>query len=95
MLSRGASRVYATARRPKRVVILGAHGLALDITDEASVAAAAEALDVTLLANNAGIATGTNLVTGDLDTIRLEMETHSFGTLSMVRAFAPIPGANG
>ena len=35
------------------------------------------------------------VVDGDLDDIRLEMETHFFGTLRMVRAFAPILGANG
>lgn len=56
---------------------------------------AAVAPDVTLLVNNAGIATNQNLVTGDLDTIRLEMETHYFGTLDMVRAFAPVLAAGG
>lgn len=34
-------------------------------------------------------------MTGDLDAIRLEMETHYFGTLSVVRAFAPLLAANG
>lgn len=70
--------------------------LQLDITDPASVAAAAaRAQDVDLLVNNAGISTYQNLVTGDLEKIRLEMETHYFGTLGVVRAFAPVLAANG
>jgi NAD(P)-dependent dehydrogenase (short-subunit alcohol dehydrogenase family) len=31
----------------------------------------------------------TGLVTGDLDRIRLELDTHFWGTLGMIRAFAP------
>ena len=64
--------------------------LGLDITDPASVAAVAErASDVSILVNNAGIFTSQPLLDGDLATIRLEMETHYFGTLAMARAFAP------
>jgi NAD(P)-dependent dehydrogenase (short-subunit alcohol dehydrogenase family) len=90
LLDRGAAKVYSTARRP----VDGA--LRLDITDPASVAAAAAAAsDVTLLVNNAGISTNTNLITGDLAKIKQEMDTHYYGTLSVVRAFAPILAANG
>ena len=32
---------------------------------------------------------------GDLEDIRLEMDTHYFGTLSVVRAFAPVIAGNG
>ena len=93
---RGAAKIYATARDPRSITVPGVEVLQLDITDAHSVAAAAErAQDVTLLVNNAGISTFQNLVTGDLDTIRLEMETHFFGTLGMVRAFAPVLAANG
>jgi NAD(P)-dependent dehydrogenase (short-subunit alcohol dehydrogenase family) len=85
LLSRGAS-VYATARNPDQVDLPGAKPIALDITDPASVAAAARATgDVTVLINNAGIGTGTDLLAGDLDNVRLEMDTHYFGTLSVVR----------
>lgn len=95
LLERGAAKVYATARRPERVDLPGAEVLRLDITDPDSVAAAAAAAgDVTLLVNNAGIATGTNLL-GDLEKVRSEMETHYFGTLSVVRAFAPVLAAAG
>ena len=90
LLERGAAKVYATARRPELVDIPGVTPLRLDITDPASVAAAAEAApDVTLLVNNAGIATGHNLISGDLTEIRREMDTHYYGTLSVIRAFAP------
>ncbi|MGW2159949.1 SDR family NAD(P)-dependent oxidoreductase [Nonomuraea sp. NPDC001699] len=57
LLERGAKKVYATARRPELVDLPGVEVLRLDITDPASVSAAAEAgQDVTLLVNNAGIA---------------------------------------
>jgi NAD(P)-dependent dehydrogenase (short-subunit alcohol dehydrogenase family) len=58
-------------------------------------AAAAAAGDVTVLVNNAGSLTGAALLGGDLADIRLEMETHYFGTLGMSRAFAPVLEANG
>jgi NAD(P)-dependent dehydrogenase (short-subunit alcohol dehydrogenase family) len=90
LLARGATKVYATARRPELVDIAGVEVLPLDITDQASVeAAAAAATDVTLLVNNAGVSTGANLVGGDLDLVRREMDTHFWGTLRMIRAFAP------
>ncbi|MEV8438825.1 SDR family oxidoreductase [Actinosynnema sp. NPDC051121] len=96
LLERGAAKVYATARDAGSVDLPGVEALPLDITDAASVAAAARAAgDVTLLVNNAGIITGANLVTGDPAAIRREVDTHFFGTLEVVRAFAPILAANG
>jgi len=96
LLNRGASKVYATARRPELVDIPGVEVLHLDLLDAASVETAARAAsDVTLLINNAGIATGTNLIGSDLDAVRLEMDTHFFGTLGVIRAFAPVLAANG
>jgi NAD(P)-dependent dehydrogenase (short-subunit alcohol dehydrogenase family) len=92
LLARGAVKVYATARRPELVDIPGVEVLRLDITDPGSVAAAAErATDVNLLINNAGIATRSNLVAGDLDLIRQELDTHFYGTLNVIRAWAPAP----
>ncbi|WP_326555398.1 SDR family oxidoreductase [Micromonospora sp. NBC_01813] len=89
LLERGA-KVYATARRPETVDLPGVLVLPLDITDPASVAAAAQAAgDVTLLVNNAGVSTGADLVSGELDLIRRELDTHFWGTLAMIRAFAP------
>lgn len=98
LLDRGASKVYATARRTEtldfddhRVV-----PVRLDLLDhESVVAASAAAPDVTLLVNNAGISTGAPLVTGDLSEIRREMDTHFWGTLDVIREFAPVLAANG
>ena len=86
---RGAT-VYAAARHPATVDLPGVTPVALDITDPASVAAAAAATSgVAILVNNAGSATGSSLLTGDPADIRLEMDTHFFGTLAVIRAFAP------
>lgn len=93
LAERGA-KVYATARRPESVDLDGVEVLALDITDPDSVAAAAhEARDVDLLVNNAGIGGGTLL--GDLDGVRATMNVNFWGTLSMVRSFAPVLADNG
>ncbi|WP_028064037.1 SDR family oxidoreductase [Solirubrobacter soli] len=90
LLDRGAAKVYAAARDPRGIDLDGVIPIQLDITDPAQVAAAAQAApDVRLLINNAGVSTGTDLVSGDLDRIRVELETNLFGTLNMVRAFAP------
>jgi NAD(P)-dependent dehydrogenase (short-subunit alcohol dehydrogenase family) len=96
LLERGAAKVYATARDPRRVDLPGAEPLRLDVTDPASIAeATAVATDATLVINNAGISTFSQLTDGDLGAIRLEMETHFFGSLNVTRAFAPVLAANG
>ncbi len=95
LVERGAT-VYAAARRPESIDLDGVTAIRLDITDAAQVAdAARRAGDTTLLVNNAGIATGADLVAGDLELARREMDTHFWGTASMLRAFAPALGANG
>lgn len=94
LLARGAT-VYAAAREPAAIDLPGVRPLALDITDPDAVAAAADlATDVDLLVNNAGISTGSTLL-GDLTGVRAEMDVNFWGTLSMVRAFAPVLAANG
>ncbi|WP_369036011.1 SDR family oxidoreductase [Streptomyces adonidis] len=98
LLARGARKVYATARRPELIDTSDPRvtPLYLDLLDEKSIVNAAEAAqDVTLLVNNAGIATGANLMTDDLDTVREDLETHLFGTLRVIRAFAPALAAGG
>ena len=82
--------VYAAARNPATVDLPGVTPIALDITDPTSVAAAAAATSgVAILVNNAGSSTGSSLLTGDLADVRLEMDAHFFGTLAVIRAFAP------
>ena len=95
LVERGA-KVYAAARRPETIDVPGVIPVQLDITDPESVARAAEvAGDVNVVINNAGVSTGASLLTGSLDDVRLEMETHYFGTLAVTREFVPIIEANG
>jgi NAD(P)-dependent dehydrogenase (short-subunit alcohol dehydrogenase family) len=95
LLRRGA-KVYATARRPELVDLPGAKPVRLDINDQSSVDAVAElAGDVDVLINNAADTAGGNLVTGDLNAIRSTMDSNYYGTLAMIRAFAPILARNG
>ncbi|MEE9095187.1 SDR family oxidoreductase [Pseudarthrobacter phenanthrenivorans] len=91
-LTRGAAKVYATARYPRiwdddRIV-----PLTLDVTDPASIRAAVEAApDVTVLINNAGASPASaSLLTLPEEDIRSTMETNFFGPLLLARAFAPI-----
>ena len=94
-VARGA-KVYAAARRPESVHTEGVIPIQLDITDPESVRRAAEiASDVTILVNNAGISTRATLVSGPIEDIRAEMDTHYFGTLNVIRAFAPVLEHNG
>ncbi|MFI9648369.1 SDR family oxidoreductase [Streptomyces sp. NPDC052040] len=95
LAARGAT-VYAAARRPEEIDVPGVKTVRLDITDPDSVAAAAEqGREVNVLINNAGTSTGADLLTGDWDDIRLELDTHYLGTLRMIRAFAPAIEAQG
>ena len=96
LVRRGAAKVYGAARRPEQVTSAGVVPIRLDITDEASVRAAdAETGDVTLLINNAGMASGASLLDGPMDEIRAVMESHFFGTLAVTRGFAPQLVSNG
>jgi NAD(P)-dependent dehydrogenase (short-subunit alcohol dehydrogenase family) len=96
-LARGARRVYAAARDPASVTLPGVHPLALDVTDAGQVERAArECCDVTVVVNNAGIATtGGFLQDATLESTRRQMETNFFGMLRMAQAFAPVLAANG
>ena len=91
LLDRGAAKVYATARSPhtppdRRIV-----PLALDVTNDNSVAEAAEAATgVSIVVNNAGIALNTPVLDAPLADIRAELETNLFGTIRVARAFSPV-----
>ena len=101
LVAGGAAKVYCGARNPtdvpKALLDAGVVPVPLDITDVASVAAAATACpDVTVLINNAGLHGRDRLVmAADPDMARQEMEVNYFGTLNMIRAFAPVLGTNG
>jgi len=97
LVSRGARTVYGGGRDPGAVTSPGVTPIALDVTDPAQVAAAAERCgDVTLLVNNAGILHGSAFLdAGAAGSARAEMEVNYFGTLAMCRAFAPVLGRAG
>lgn len=94
-LERGAAKVYATARTPREWGDARVVPLRLDVTDDASVASvAAQASDVTVVVNNAGIG-GSEPITGSAVELRRTFETNFFGALAVAREFAPVLGANG
>lgn len=84
LIARGAQKVYATARTLSTLddlVVAHPAGrvipLRVDVTEQRSIdEAAARVTDADLLINNAGIATTTDLVSGDLALIRAEIDTH-------------------
>src|SRR5688572_2897131 len=99
LLARGARTVYAAARKPEALTELVAAGggrvvpLRLDITNAAEVQhAVAQANDLDLLINNAGVVShafgGFEDATW-LDSARQEFETNVVGTLRVSQAFAP------
>src|SRR5262249_37891530 len=92
LLAGGARKVYAAARDPSTIQLSGVQAVALDVTREEDVAAAAHACgDVDLLINNAGIVRGSSLLAaGSVAALRAELETNAFGPLATARAFAPV-----
>lgn len=101
LAKRGAPKVYAGVREQGSVQSrfdgLEVEVVELDITKPAQVAAAvARCGDVSLLINNAGYASMERLLfTDDESAARKEMEVNYFGTLAMMRAFAPVLRRNG
>ncbi|MCX5598913.1 SDR family oxidoreductase [Streptomyces phaeochromogenes] len=96
LFERGAKKVYATARDPRTVTHPRAVPLALEVTDPASVAAAAEqAGDVTILINNAGVSVNASFLEAPVEEVRRDFETNFYGPLLTARAFVPIIERNG
>src|ERR1700761_1198565 len=85
LLERGAATVYAGIRRPGSAVPGDDRGrpVVLDVTDRASVGAAARrCTEVELLVNNAGINSEVPLLgPGGVDAVRADFETNALGTL--------------
>ncbi|MFE2754691.1 SDR family oxidoreductase [Actinosynnema sp. NPDC059335] len=96
LYDRGAAKVYATARDPRTVTHPDAVPLALEVTDPASVAAAAaRADDVTIVVNNAGGLVGASFLDSPVEDVRREFETNFYGPLHVTRAFVPVVERNG
>jgi short-subunit dehydrogenase len=96
-LLRQGHTVWATARRPDTLTDLadrGAHVTALDVTDEASMAAAVQAVEsvhgsVGTLVNNAGYGEYGAVEEVDLDKVRAMFETNVFGLARMCQLVLP------
>jgi NAD(P)-dependent dehydrogenase (short-subunit alcohol dehydrogenase family) len=95
LLAGGARHVYVTARDTGTVDRdLRAHArvtvLPLDVTDDGSVARAAEAAgDVNVLVNNAGVLSFGGVLDGDVTGFERDLATNYFGALRVTRAFVP------
>jgi NAD(P)-dependent dehydrogenase (short-subunit alcohol dehydrogenase family) len=91
-LARGARKVYAGARDPASVRLPGVTPVRLDVNDPAQVAqAVADCGDVTLVVNNAGIATYGGVLDEDsIAALQRMMETNVYGLLRVSQAFAPV-----
>ncbi|HET9156467.1 MAG TPA: SDR family NAD(P)-dependent oxidoreductase, partial [Myxococcaceae bacterium] len=96
-LARGARKVYAGMRRTDGFDVPGILPVILDVTDPASVRAAAEACtDVTVLVNNAGIGRLGSPLDASMDGLSREIfETNYYGMIRTTQAFAPILARNG
>ena len=96
LLDRGWN-VYATARRPETLADLesqGAKTLALDVNDEASMAAAMTAVEeaegaVGVLVNNAGYSQSGAVEDVALDEVRRQFDTNVFGLVRMCQLVLP------
>lgn len=99
LLKTDVKKVYAAARKPGSLPDFGdarVVPLALDITDEASVTAAARtAADVDVLINNAGTAVFAGFLESPTELIEGDMNTNYYGTLRVIRAFTPLLTARG
>ena len=97
LLRHGAAKVYAAARQesdlervarldPRRVI-----PVRLDVTDPAQLAqAAAQAADVQLLFNNAGVLDFGSVLDAAPEAFRRNLDVNFFGVLHTTRAFAPV-----
>ncbi len=96
-LAAGGHIVYATARKLDAIADLEGKGcklLALDVNDEASMAAAVEAVEgaeggIAALVNNAGYSQSGAVEDIPLDSIRSQFETNVFGLIRMSQLVLP------
>ncbi len=96
-LAQAGWKVYATARSVEKLADLekaGCRTLALDVMDEASMAAAVRHIEqedgaVGVLINNAGYSQSGALETVDIDDVRRQFETNVFGLLRLTQLVLP------
>ena len=97
LLDAGARKVYVGTRKPLETGDPRIQPIKLDVTSAQDIKAAAQACqDVTILLNNAGVASdGPPLAISSIDAARQEIETNYLGLLALSQAFAPILKQNG
>jgi NAD(P)-dependent dehydrogenase (short-subunit alcohol dehydrogenase family) len=99
LLKHKVGRVYAAARDIKSLPDFGDKRVlpvALDITNAKQVSdAVVQARDVNIVINNAGIATFASIIDGQADQVAADMKVNYFGTVGMMKAFAPVLQKNG
>lgn len=96
-LARRGMRVYATARDPEAITDLADEGcevLALDVTDEASMAEAVAAVgnahgQVDVLVNNAGYGQYGAIEEVAIEDVRLQLETNLVGPVRLIQLVLP------
>src|SRR4051795_1303810 len=96
-LARSGYTVYATARKPESIADLegaGCRTLALDVTDEGSMAAAVRTVEeaegaVGVLVNNAGYSQSGAVESVSMEDVRRQFETNVFGLVRMCQLVLP------
>jgi len=93
-LEKGVKKIYATSRNSSKMPDFGDERvvpLELDITDNTQISKVAEkTTDVEVLINNAGILNQGNILEGEISAVENDMKVNYYGTINMMRAFAPI-----
>lgn len=93
-LEKGARKIYATSRDLKKLPDFGDErvvALELDITDKSQISLIIEKTqDVQILINNAGTFNQGTILEGEISGMEYDMKTNYYGTINMMRAFAPI-----
>ncbi|MER7738088.1 SDR family oxidoreductase [Streptomyces sp. NPDC096538] len=96
LLDAGAATVYVTARRPVPETDPRLVPLALEVTDEASVARLVERIpDVDIVVNNAGATIPGGLLGNDTDQVAHLFDINVLGPLRVAQAFAPVLARSG
>jgi NAD(P)-dependent dehydrogenase (short-subunit alcohol dehydrogenase family) len=95
VLSRGAKKVYVTAREPKPDSRESVVTQALEVRSSQAISEIAQvATDVDIVINNAGTLVPEPLLTGDFDGVAEMFDVNVYGPLRIAKAFAPILAAN-
>lgn len=98
-LEKGAKKVYATSRDLSKMPDFGDERVVIlecDITNNAQILKITEQTkDVEVLINNAGILSQGNILEGEISAVENDMKVNYYGTINMMRAFAPILVKNG